>query len=139
MLRTRKSQRSSLARQPAGLIEKQGPRKMIEEYSEDNVRAELVVQLRESMAKSRAMMLNDKLDAKTREAWTQKHTNTAQVLNMVLRDSQLKDWEHRLREMEDRRRRLAGSIKHLENESTNGQAASEHQETNEHTIGNGGS
>jgi hypothetical protein len=130
--------RESLVRQPAGLIEKRRRRKMIEEYSEDNVRAELVVQLRESLAKSRAMMLNDKLDAKTREAWTQKHTNTAQVLNMVLRDSQLKDWEHRLREMEDRRRRLAGSIKQLENESTTGQEASEHRETNEN-IGNGGS
>ena len=59
-------------------------------------------------------MLNEKLDAKTRESWTQKHTNTAQVLNIVLRDSQLKDWERRLRELEARRRKLAGSIRRLE-------------------------
>jgi aspartate/tyrosine/aromatic aminotransferase len=113
---------------------------MVENSSEaDNVRAELVVQLRESLAKSRAMMLNEKLDAKTREAWTQKHTNTAQVLNMVLRDSQLKDWEHRLRELEDRRHRLAGSIKQLENETATSPAATEHPEPDETTIENGGS
>ena len=111
---------------------------MSEEESEaDRVRAELVVQLRESLAKSRAMMLNDKLDAKTREAWTQKHTNTAQVLNMVLRDSQLKDWERRLREMEDRRRRLAGSIRRLEAESGADQVAGEHPETGENRVDDG--
>jgi len=108
---------------------------MSEEESEaDRVRAELVVQLRESLAKSRAMMLNDKLDAKTREAWTQKHTNTAQVLNMVLRDSQLKDWERRLREMEDRRRRLAGSIRRLEAEAG---ADREHPEVSENRVDDG--
>lgn len=82
-------------------------------------------------------MLNEKLDAKTREAWTQKHTNTAQVLNMVLRDSQLKDWERRLKEMEDRRRRLAGSIRRLEDSEptkdleTTDQSEPRRDETNE--------
>ncbi len=62
-----------------------------------------MAQLRESLNKSREMMLNEKLDVKTREAWTQKHTNTAQVLNQVLQDRQLKNWERRLRELEARR------------------------------------
>jgi len=46
------------------------------------------------------MMQNEKLDTKTRERWTQLHTNTAQVLNAVLRDQQAKDWEKRLKELE---------------------------------------
>lgn len=72
-----------------------------EESEEDRVRAELVVQLRESLAKSREMMFNEKLDIKARERWTQVHTNTSQVLNQVLKDRQLKDWERRLQEFEE--------------------------------------
>jgi len=49
---------------------------------------------------SREMMMNLKLDPKTRERWTQLHTNTAQVLNTVLRDKQYEDWEKRLKELE---------------------------------------
>ena len=59
-------------------------------------------------------MLNEKLDVKSRERWTQVHTNTAQVLNQVLRDRQFKDWEKRLKELEARGRRLRGSIGKLE-------------------------
>ena len=59
-------------------------------------------------------MLNEKLDVKSRERWTQVHTNTAQVLNQVLRDRQFKDWEKRLGELEARGRRLRGSIGKLE-------------------------
>ena len=49
---------------------------------------------------SREMMMNLKLDPKTRERWTQLHTNTAQVLNTVLRDKQYREWEKRLKELE---------------------------------------
>lgn len=80
----------------------------------DRVRAELVAQLRESLAKSRLMMLDDKLEAKVREKWTVVNTNTAQVLNQVLRDMQFKDWEKRLKELEARKRKLQGTIGRLE-------------------------
>ncbi len=68
--------------------------------SENDLRDELIVQLKDSLTKSREMMNNEKLDVKTRERWTQLHTNTAQVLNSILRDQQYKDWENRLRELE---------------------------------------
>ncbi len=45
-------------------------------------------------------MLNERLDVRTRERWTQMHTNTAQVLNQILRDRHFKEWENRLRELE---------------------------------------
>jgi len=64
------------------------------------MRAQIVQQLRESLDRSQEMMTNTKLDPKTRERWTQLHTNTAQVLNQVLRDQQAKDWEKRLKELE---------------------------------------
>ena len=34
--------------------------------------------------------------------WTQVHTYTAQVYNTILRDQQLKEWEKRLKELEQR-------------------------------------
>jgi len=68
--------------------------------SDDEMRAQIVQELRDSLARSREMMTNTKLDPKTRERWTQLHTNTAQVLNHVLRDQQAKDWEKRLKELE---------------------------------------
>ena len=84
------------------------------ESEDDRVRGDLVVQLKESLARSKAMLSNDNLDNKTRERWTQVHTNTVQVLNQVLRDRQFKDWEKRLGELEARRRKLHGSIQRLE-------------------------
>ncbi len=71
-----------------------------QELSDEALRDEVVRQLRESLSRSREMMQNEKLDARTRERWTQLHTNTAQVLNQVLRDQQAKDWEKRLKELE---------------------------------------
>jgi len=70
------------------------------ERDENELRSEIIVQLEQSLAMSREMMMNQKLDPKTREKWTQLHTNTAQVLNTVLRDKQYQEWERRLKELE---------------------------------------
>jgi urease accessory protein UreF len=96
--------------------------------SDDELRAQIIQQLRESLARSQEMMINTKLDPKTRERWTQLHTNTAQVLNQVLRDSQAKDWERRLRELEaaghlPRRISLLGIPKGMNTESRRGEAS----------------
>jgi hypothetical protein len=67
---------------------------------ENALRSQIINQLEESLVTSREMMMNLKLDPRTRERWTQLHTNTAQVLNTVLRDRQYEDWEKRLKELE---------------------------------------
>ena len=71
-----------------------------DERDENELRSEIIDQLEQSLEMSQGMMTNLKLDPKTRERWTQLHTNTAQVLNQVLRDRQYRDWEKRLKEME---------------------------------------
>ena len=110
---------------------------MTEEASEeDRVRAELVGQLRESLARERTMMLNEKLDVKTRERWTQMHTNTAQVLNQILRDRQFKEWEKRLRELEARGRILNRTTNSSENSELDSQTGTDSEEPNL-TIGRG--
>ena len=110
----------------------------VEGREADKIRDELVVQLRKSLAKSSQMMLDETLDARVRERWTQVNTNTAQVLNQVLRDMQFKDWERRLKEMETRKRKLQGSISRLEN-STAGQTGELSQDSRVQQSTQGGS
>ena len=66
----------------------------------ERLRHELVYQLRESLRASQEKMNNPELSLAERHHWTQVHTYTAQVLNTILRDLQLKDWEKRLKEIE---------------------------------------
>jgi len=66
----------------------------------ERLRHELVYQLRESLRASQEKMNNPELSLVERHHWTQAHTYTAQVLNTILRDLQLKDWEKRLKELE---------------------------------------
>ena len=66
----------------------------------ERLRHELVYQLRESLRASQEKMNNPELSLAERHHWTQIHTYTAQVLNTILRDLQLKDWEKRLKEIE---------------------------------------
>ncbi|PYS57605.1 MAG: hypothetical protein DMF76_21775 [Acidobacteria bacterium] len=71
-----------------------------EERDEDELRSSIVEQLEQSLEMSRAMMTNLKLDPRSRERWTQLHTNTSQVLNQVLKDKQYREWEKRLKDLE---------------------------------------
>jgi hypothetical protein len=51
----------------------------------------------QNLAKCRKIILDEKMDLKTRERWTQLYNNTSQVLNQILKDRQMRDWEKRLR------------------------------------------
>jgi len=70
---------------------------------EGAVRTQIITELLESLAESRKIMLDHDKDLKTRERWTQLHMNTSQILNTVLRDRQMRDWEKRLKEIEEYR------------------------------------
>ncbi len=86
-----------------GLVEKVLVRKKRRRLpSLERLRHELVYQLRESLRASQEKMNNPELTLAERHHWTQIHTYTAQVLNTILRDLQLKDWEKRLKELEQR-------------------------------------
>ncbi len=64
----------------------------------------MVRELRQNLAKCRKVILDENLDLKTRERWTQLYNNTSQILNQLLKDRQMRDWEKRLREIEKYRR-----------------------------------
>lgn len=75
---------------------------MIQEdkHDENELRSRIIEQLEQSLEMSRSMMTSLKLDPKSRERWTQLHTNTSQVLNQVLKDKQYREWEKRLKDLE---------------------------------------
>jgi hypothetical protein len=68
---------------------------------EEKVRDGMVRQLRQNLARCRRVIVDQNMDLKTRERWTQLYNNTSQVLNQVLKDRQMRDWEKRLREIEE--------------------------------------
>ena len=67
---------------------------------EERVRDRMVRELRQNLAKCRKVVLDENLDLKTRERWTQLYNNTSQILNQLLKDRQMRDWEKRLQEIE---------------------------------------
>jgi hypothetical protein len=71
---------------------------------EEKVRDGMVRQLRQNLARCRRVIMDQNMDLKTRERWTQLYNNTSQVLNQVLKDRQMRDWEKRLRAIEDYRK-----------------------------------
>jgi len=77
----------------------------VDAIEEGAVRTRIVTELIESLAESRKIMLDSNKDLKTRERWTQLHNSTSQILNTVLRDLQMKEWERRLRVIEERTKR----------------------------------
>ncbi len=77
------------------------------EIEESAVRTRIVTELLESLEESRKIMLDRERDVKTRERWTQIHNSTSQILNTVLKDLQMKDWEERLKFIEEHRKRQA--------------------------------
>ncbi len=70
---------------------------------EGAVRTQIITELLESLAESRKIMLDHDKDLKTRDRWTQLHNSTSQILNTILRDMQMRDWEKRLKEIEEYR------------------------------------
>jgi hypothetical protein len=75
-----------------------------DEIEENAVWTQIVRELLESLEESRRIMLDQEKDVKTRERWTQIHNSASQILNNVLRDLQMKDWEKRLKIVEEYRR-----------------------------------
>jgi hypothetical protein len=65
------------------------------------VRTQIITELLESLAESKKIMQDQNKDLKTRERWKHLHNSTGQILNTVLRDLQMRDWEKRLRVIED--------------------------------------
>ncbi len=63
-------------------------------------RDEIIGQLRETLALCREQMKDKQVALPERQRWAQSLTNTAQVLNTVLRDEQFHVWEKKMKMLE---------------------------------------
>jgi hypothetical protein len=71
---------------------------------DEAIRTRIITELLESLRKSRKIMLEPQHrfeDPRPLDTTTQLHNNTSQKLNTVLKDLQTKDWENRLRQLEE--------------------------------------
>jgi len=51
------------------------------------------------------MMRDERIDVKTRQAWFKRYTDAIRTLSRVLKEREEKDWENRLRIIEEYRKR----------------------------------
>jgi len=51
------------------------------------------------------MMRDERIDVKTRQAWFKRYTDAIRTLSRVLQEREEKDWENRLRQIEEYRKR----------------------------------
>ena len=55
------------------------------------------------------MMRDEKIDLRSRQSWLKSYTDAARTLSQVLKEREEKDWEKRLRVIEEYRKRNSGT------------------------------
>ena len=56
------------------------------------------------------MMRDEKIDLRSRQGWLKSYTDAARTLSQVLKEREERDWEKRLRLIEDYRKRATAAI-----------------------------
>jgi len=72
-----------------------------ENWDANQLREKGIKQLTEIVDMAHEMATNKTLDEKSRDRWAQRHTNAMLALNQVLKDRQYRDYEERLRKLEE--------------------------------------
>ena len=55
------------------------------------------------------MMRDERIDLRSRQSWLKSYTDAARTLSQVLKEREEKDWEKRLRVIEEYRKRNSGT------------------------------
>jgi len=55
------------------------------------------------------MMRDERVDLRSRQSWLKSYTDAARALSQVLKEREEKDWEKRLRVIEEYRKRNSGT------------------------------
>ena len=72
-----------------------------EGYDANELREMGIKNLVEIIKHAHEQAMNENLDEKSRERWTQRHTNAVLALNLILKDRQYRDYEQRLKILEE--------------------------------------
>lgn len=78
-----------------------------EDFDPNQIRDHEIKRLRDLADLAYQKCMNEKLRWRTRESWHQKYTNTVLALNILLKDSQIKDYEKRMRIIEEYGKKLS--------------------------------
>ena len=77
------------------------------EIDEEKLRDKTIRQLQTSANMAYRMMRDEKIDLRSRQSWLKSYTEAARTLSQVLKEREEKDWEKRLRVIEEYRKKAA--------------------------------
>ncbi len=81
-----------------------------EETDPNRLRDREIKRLAELASLAYKNCINKKLEMRMRENWHKRYTNHVLALNVLLKDSQLKDYEERMKMIEEHERKRRGDV-----------------------------
>src|SRR5438034_8389343 len=79
------------------------------EINEVKLRDMTIRQLQSSANMAYRMMRDERIDLRSRQGWLKSYTDAARTLSQVLKEREEKDWEKRLRVIEEYRKRATAA------------------------------
>src|SRR6266487_6810530 len=79
------------------------------EIDEEKLRDKTIRQLQTSANMAYRMMRDERVDLRSRQSWLKSYTDAARALSQVLKEREEKDWEKRLRVIEEYRKRATAA------------------------------
>src|SRR5437667_7445273 len=79
------------------------------EIDEEKLRDKTIRQLQTSANMAYRMMRDERMDLRSRQGWLKSYTDAARTLSQVLKEREEKDWEKRLRVIEEYRKRATAA------------------------------
>jgi hypothetical protein len=89
-----------------------------DDIDEQKLRDKAIRQLERAANMAYKMMTNERIDARTRQAWFKRYTDATRALNQVLKDRQAKDWEARIKRIEKYRKVPIGQAEPEESDAS---------------------
>ena len=80
---------------------------------EEKIRDKAIRRLQKASDLAYKMMRDERIDVKTRQAWFKRYTDAVRTLSQILKAREEKDWENRLYQMEEYRKKQNTAVASL--------------------------
>ena len=77
---------------------------------EEKIRDKAIRRLLKASDLAYKMMSDERIDVKTRQAWFKRYTDSVRTLSQILKAREEKDWENRIYQMEEYRKKQNTSV-----------------------------
>ena len=88
------------------------------EIDEEKLRDHSIRQLRSAANMAYGIMNDERIDVKSRQGWFKRYTDATRVLTLALKAREEKDWEKRLREVREYRKKTVSPDRMNESQSS---------------------